>query len=129
MFQKSRNNDGTFDIVVKDGKFYPITHQDVVTFLDGGGVFEEDLNWTLANVKLQRIADMNAVCRQLILAKWPMERQTSVLAGIYPLQASMAADISSLIAYSNDVHTAAINACGTIDDVLAYDINAGWPVI
>jgi hypothetical protein len=96
-----------------------------------GNTSAPDPAYTLPIVKARRIAEMNAVCSQKILAKWPLYIQLGMGDGdVYSsLKEQYITDKSTLIAYSNDTHTVNINALNSIDEVLAYNIDTGWPAI
>lgn len=82
---------------------------------------------TLADAKAARIAAINFECRSRITAAWPLEKQTSALAGIYgqPELEAMTAFIDAHIAASNAASDA-VEAATTIEAVGA--VTVVWPV-
>ena len=82
---------------------------------------------TLAELKAERIAAINADCTARILARWPLEKQISALAGVYgPAEmAAMTAWVDDHIAASNTATSAVFDAT---TQTAMEAVTVTWPV-
>ena len=82
----------------------------------------------LPAAKWERKASINADATSRILAKHPLEKQSSATLGIYPqaYRDTMASEIASVISASNTACDL-VDAATTIAEVDAVTVN--WPVI
>ncbi len=82
---------------------------------------------SLAQLKTERIAQINAECTQRILAVWPLEKQNSAILGIYgdAELAAMTAFIDAHIAASNTACSAVFDAA---NQAAMEAVTVTWPV-
>jgi hypothetical protein len=82
---------------------------------------------SLATLKSERIAQINAECTQRILAVWPMEKQISATLGIYGATelAAMTDFIDAHIAASNTATSAVFDAP---NQAAMEAVSVSWPV-
>ena len=91
-----------------------------------GDTLPSDPAPTLADLKAQRIAEINAECTARIVAVWPLEKQVSATLGIYgPAELAAMTDwIDAHIAASN-VATSAVFDAATQQAMEA--VTVAWP--
>jgi len=102
-------------------------HAAPVLAADGLSVTVAAISRPLDDLKTERIAAINADCTARILARWPLEKQISALAGVYgPAElAAMTAWVDDHIAASN-VATSAVFDATTQTAMEA--VTVAWPV-
>lgn len=80
----------------------------------------------LAVVKAQRIDKNRAECKERILARYPLEKQLSALAGVYP--SDIAAALSDWVSANVAAENAAADAIDAATTLAAVEaVTVAWP--
>ncbi len=139
---------GILDAIIRDSdKFViPITedpdkqigeYKQYLQWKSGGGAAATDPDYTLANIKEDRLAQVRGESESIIYAKWPITLQNNLNAEMAEGNPTLAAsatfatkqsEIKSVQLESNRIESA-INAATDIAAVDAAVASAVWPII
>ncbi len=120
-----------------DGVWLSPTNEEYVGWVNDGGVVTPDPDYTLENIKKDRLATVRRTSENIIYAKWPISLQNNLnaeMAGGAPTLAASTtfstkqSEISSVQLESNRIESA-INAATDIAGVDAAVESANWPNI
>lgn len=129
MYTYITHPDGSKGIIRdSDGAAIPPDSNEIVEYVNGGGAVAPDPEWTLANVKARKLAEIRTKASSILYAKWPQWLRDNFNIGMdAELKPLYAADVALIRSESGCATPGQesgfegdVALLTTIDEVLAY---------